>query len=393
MTRPLPAGQHTVRRHNSALVLGAIAESPGSSRAGVAARTGLTKATVSSLVDRMVAAGLVSDTGPEQRTGPGRPGSALFLSPAGPHGLGLEIGVDYLATCLVDLTGTVRRRWVRPADHRNAPAGAVLAEAAGVVVGALAEAGRLGVRVGGLGVAVPGLVEAATGLLRVAPNLGWRDVDVPAELRRAADLGDLPILTGNEANFAALAELAAGGPADFVHVSAEIGIGAGVVVGGTVFEGVHGFGGEIGHFAVDPGGPACSCGGRGCLERLAGQDAILRDADAPDVDTLVERLAADDPAAGRAVGRAARWLGIALGNVIGLLDVPAVVLGGAYARLHPWLADPLTTELGTRVLSSAWSPVSVLPSVLGGEAAVRGAAASAVRAIVADPDPFVEAAG
>ncbi|MET0237098.1 MAG: ROK family transcriptional regulator [Kibdelosporangium sp.] len=391
MTQPRPAGQHTVRRHNSALVLGAIADSPGISRAGVAARTGLTKATVSSLVDRAIAADLVVDGEPARREGPGRRGTALSLSPAGPHGLGVEIAVDYIATCLVDLTGAVSRRRIRSADNRSQPPNRVLVKVARAIRTAVAESP---VRVGGVGVAVPGLVESSSGFLRSAPNLGWRDVDIQAELRERTDLADLPIIVGNEANFAALSEMWSGGHEelrDFVHVSGEIGIGAGIVMNGALFEGVRGFGGEIGHLPVDSKGPQCSCGARGCLETMAGQDAILRQADAPDIDELIARLQNNDRKALTAVRSVARWLGTALSNVVNLLDLPTIVLGGTYARIEPWLHDLLQEELELRVVSAAWSPMRIVQSTLGTEAAVRGAASSAVRAIVADPDPFITA--
>lgn len=375
-----------MRSHNSALVLNAIADAPGSSRADVAARTGLTKATVSNLVDRMITADLVVEGAVATRSGPGRPGTELHLSPSGPHGLGVEIGVDYLATRLIDLTGAVRNRWVQPIDNRVLSPTRVLARVAKAVRTALAEE----VRIGGVGVAVPGLIESATGILRVAPNLGWREVDLRGELCRRADLGDLPVLVGNEANFAALAELWHGiGTRNFVHVSGEIGIGAGIVVDGGLFEGVRGFGGEIGHVLVDPRGAVCACGSRGCLERLAGQEEILRQAGVSTPDELLARLAADDSAAVTAVVSAARWLGVALAGVVNLLDLPTVVLGGTFARLEPWLRGPLIAELDQRVVSADWSPIQVLPAALGAEAAVHGAAGSAVRAILADPDAYV----
>ncbi|MEU6641567.1 ROK family transcriptional regulator [Saccharomonospora sp. NPDC046836] len=391
MSESRPAGQHTVRRHNSALVLGAIAESPGISRAGVAARTGLTKATVSTLVDRLVSAALVRDAGPEHRAGPGRRGTSLSLSPTGPHGLGVEIAVDYIATCLVDLTGEVRWSQVREADNRDRPAGRVLARVGTAVRDALRHATELSITVGGIGVAVPGLVEASSGLLRRAPNLGWHNVDLPAELSKRTELPGVPVLVGNEANLAALAELRAGAPADFVHVSGEIGIGAGIVLGGELYDGTRGFGGELGHFPVSSRGPVCSCGARGCLERLAGQEAILTRAGAADPGALVERLEAGDRAASAAVRSAARWLGTALSSVLNLLDVPTVVLGGTYARLYPWLHEPLRAELQARVLSAPWASIEVRRSALGTEAAVRGAATSVLRSIVADPDTFIAA--
>ena len=395
-----PAGAHTVRRHNTGLVLGAIAEAGAVSRATVAARTGLTKATVSSVVEAMITAGLVAETGQEQRSGRGRRGTELTLSPHGLHGLGVEIGVDYLATCLVDLTGEVRKRRIRGGDNRNRPVASVLGRLATLVRTALADADTLGVPVGGLGLAVPGLVEPAAGLLRTAPNLGWREVDLNAELRGRVDVRDRPLLLGNEANFAALAELwSAEDLRDFICVSGEIGIGAGLIIGGGLFEGVRGFSGEIGHLAIDPNGPRCSCGAHGCLEQLASVESILRAVglwssgavDPASVEALLDRLRAAHPATVRAVAEAGHWLGIALAGVVNVLDVPTIVLGGRYATLQPWLAEPVTAELGTRVLGAAWHPVRVLASTVGPYAAVRGAATAVVRAIRTDPTAFVPA--
>jgi predicted NBD/HSP70 family sugar kinase len=352
----------------------------------------------------LIAAGLVADTGPESRAGRGRRGTGLSLSPSGPHGLGMEIGVDYLATCLVDLTGEVHAHRVRPGDNRRHTLPQVLARAAHAVRTTLGQAETLGVPVGGIGIAVPGLVEASSGLLRAAPNLSWQGVDIVAALRERVELGTLPVLVGNEADFAASAELWSGRQEelrDFVHVSGEVGIGAGLVVNGALFRGVRGFSGEIGHLCVDPSGPTCACGARGCLERLAGQEWILRQAGvwggAPSdgrppaelLDTLVGLLTGGDTTATQAVRAAGRWLGVGLASVVNVVDVPAVVLGGTYAALEPWLREPLEAELELRVVSAAWSPVRVVRSALGGEAAVRGAAAAAVRAIIADPDPYL----
>lgn len=381
-----------MRRHNSALVLDAVAGEPGVSRAGVAARTGLAKATVSVLVDQLIAAGLLTDSKPAPRAGRGRPGTGLSLAPRGPHGLGVEIGVGWLATCLVDLTGTMHAHRVVPADNRMLSQRQVWSTTAQAVRDAQRDAQARGVPVGGVGIALPGLV-TVSGTLRSAPNLGWRDVDVRAELAARLDLGSMPVLVGNEANFAASAEALSGEDRDFVHVSGETGIGAGIVVDGELVPGVRGFAGEIGHVCVDPDGPRCACGAQGCLETLAGQEIILRSAGISTEDsspasliaTLVERLTAGEAAAVEAVCSAGRWLGVALAAVINVVDIPTVVLGGNYAALEPWLADSLRAELATRVISSAWAPVAVRRSTLGSEAAVRGAAFAVIHGIMADP--------
>lgn len=402
MTDPSPAGQHTLRRHNSALVLRTVLDTPGISRAEIAAHTGLAKATVSSLVDRLIAADLVAETGLVSRQGRGRRSTGLAPSRTGPHGLGVDIGVDYLATCLVDLTGRMHSHTVRPGDNRTRPPSRVLAAAVRAVNAALRDAQSRGVPVGGIGIAVPGLVES-TGLLRVAPNLGWRELDVAAAVSGRLDRPGLPVLLGNEADYAAAAELGQSpdAPRDFILVSGEIGIGAGLVVDGKPFPGVRGFSGEIGHLTVDPAGPKCTCGSRGCLERLAGLDWIMREAGvwhegrppAETLDRLLERLRHEDDKALGAVCAAGTWLGVALSSVINVVDLPCVVLGGSYAALSPWLRASLAAELDRRVVSAAWTQVKITSSTLGAAAAVRGAGAAPVAAIIADPDAYLTAAG
>jgi predicted NBD/HSP70 family sugar kinase len=395
----VPANSQSLRRHNLALVLQSIAHRGRPTRAQVAGFSGLTKATVSSLVDTLVGAGLVISGDPDRGL-VGRPGSPLGLDPAGPAGLGVEINVDYFSVCIVDFTGAVRFERVVAGDNRQRSAESVLRSAARAAERALDEAAGSGLEIAGLAVAVPGLVDL-DGVLRRAPNLpGWEDVEVGERLR---DLIRQPMRTAscdNEANHAALAELWFGGEPplrDFVHVSGEIGVGAGIVVGGELWRGASGLGGELGHVMVEPDGPMCSCGARGCLEQVAGQEALLRAAGAParaatalgapDGSTreLLERALAGDVRTLATLERAGAALGAALAALVNLVGVPAVVLGGLYAELAPWLTEPVMAELRTRVLSFAWSPVALSVSPLGGTAAVRGAAGTVVRAILEDP--------
>jgi predicted NBD/HSP70 family sugar kinase len=372
-----PAGQHTVRRHNLVLVLGAVALAGRSTRAQVAGATGLTRATVSALADQLLAAGLLDELDPD-RGGPGRPGSPLRLHPRGPGGLGVEVNVDYLAACVVGLDGTVRAQCVEPFDVRAAAPDATLRHAAQLADQARAEAG---IPVTGAGLALPGLVDR-DGVLRRAPNLPQWSGFAAAET--LAGLLGRSVIAGNEANLAALAEGRAEGLRDFVHVSGEIGVGGGVVRDGQLYGGVRGFAGELGHVVVDPDGPPCSCGGTGCLEQLAGLEALLRAARVADVDELVER-AADAHVAG-ALTAAGRALGIALAAAVNLLDVSDIVLGGVYARLAPWLVDALQAELYRRVVSRDVTPARIHVSTLGPYAAVRGAAGSVVAATFLAPD-------
>jgi len=384
-----PAGQHTVRRLNLALVLGAVATARRSTRAQIAQATGLTRATVSALADQLLAARLLDELDPD-RGAPGRPGSPLRLHPRGPGGLGVEVNVDYVAACVVGLDGLVRAQHVEAFDVRAAAPGAALRQATRVADRARDEAG---IPISGAGLALPGLVDL-DGVLRRAPNLPQWSGFAAAET--LAGLLGRSVVAGNEANLAALAEGSAEGLRDFVHVSGEIGVGGGVVRDGQLYGGLRGFAGELGHVVVDPDGPACSCGGRGCLEQLAGLEALLRAAGVAEVDELVERAAdarvADARVAG-ALAAAGRALGIALAAAVNLLDVSDIVLGGVYARLAPWLADPMQDELYRRVVSREVAPVRVHVSNLGPYAAVRGAAGLVVAATFLAPDAVTTSTG
>ncbi|MFH9550480.1 ROK family protein [Streptomyces sp. NPDC051445] len=381
--RALPDTQQGMRRRNLARVMHTVSDEGPLSRAAVASHIGLTRAAVSTLVDELIRTGLLEELGPERPGRVGRPGSALAVSGHGPSGIGAEIGVDHLAACAVDLRGKVRARAVRHGTNRGRSPGPVVEELTGLVRQVVAEAEREGLWPAGLAVAVPGLVARDARTVVRAPNLDWQQVDLGALLP-----GELPLTVDNEANFGGLAELWLGTdtPGDFLHVSAEIGIGAALVVNGSLLRGTRGFAGELGHVPVHPDGPACVCGGRGCLEQYAGEEAVLRAAGlAPGGDRvglLAGRAADGDPDVRRALREAGTALGIALTGALNLLDPEGVVLGGALAGLAPWLLPSLETELSRRTAGPA-RPVSV--SRLGPEGPLLGAAHSVVRAVLDDP--------
>lgn len=393
----MPARQQLLKRHNLALVLGHLAGAPNLSRAQLAAGTGLTKATVSTLVYALMDAGLIVEHDPERGL-IGRPGSPLALNAEGPAGLGVEINVDYVSACVVDLTGTVRLRNKIVRDNRLVAPVAVLENAARAAARLIDEAEAGGLYVCGLGVGVPGLVDF-DGVLHRAPNLSdWEGIGAAERLCEMVGHPLRSVYCDNEANLAALGERWFGSSddlSDFVFVSGEIGVGAGIVIGGQLFRGVRGLGGELGHVTVDPNGPRCSCGSRGCLESIAGREALLESAGlAPrrtdtgtpgGTEELLERAIAGERTTLDALDRAARALGIALAAFLNVLDLPSVVLGGFYAELAPWLIGPVTDELSVRVVNSSWSSTEVVASSLGTEASVKGAAGITTRRIIDDP--------
>ncbi|MFD2027862.1 ROK family transcriptional regulator [Promicromonospora aerolata] len=394
------ARQHTLRERNLELVARAVFEVPEPlSRAGVAAATGLARATVSTLVDQLVAARLVRELPAVTGGRAGRPAVPLVPAPRSVVGLGLEVNVDYLGARVLDLTGdVVAERVVPGAFHDSDPA---------VVLGRLGELARevtdgvaaSDMTVAGARLALPGLVDPRTGLLEVAPNLGWSSLD-PVPL---LGLGGTEVRIANEAKLAALAELAGGSdvaaPDSFIFVSGDVGIGAAIVVDRELFLGERGWNGEIGHVVVDPAGPRCSCGAFGCLEQYAGKAAMLRAAglppDAP-LAALVTRLAGTGTAAGATASGgphpalpAGRALGSALADFVNLLDVATIVLGGAYTELLPWLRPDVEAVLADRVLAAPFVHLDVRAAQAGPHAALTGGAREVLRAVLADPAAWV----
>ncbi|WP_370947748.1 ROK family protein [Amycolatopsis sp. cg5] len=347
-----------MRAGNLEVVLGEVSRRGPLTRAALAEVTGLTKSTVSKLVGDLIDAGILAESGLTRVGERGRPGVDVVLSGERIAALGLEINVDYLAVCLVDLTREVRYDVRRERDNRERPED-VLAELRTLAVEVLGEAEKRGLTVAGAGLALSGPVGG--GLLVSAPNLGWRDV-------RAAELLDLPVAVelDNEANLAALGELWFGaGERDFLYVSGEIGIGAGLVVGGELFRGPNGLAGELGHVVVSPDGPACRCGGRGCLETYAGQEAL-----------------GDENVAGEA-------LGVALASAVNLFDVDRIVLGGVFAPLFPSLSGPITRVLRERLSKLRGSVPTLTASGLGAQAATLGAAGRVLHRVLTDPGAYL----
>jgi predicted NBD/HSP70 family sugar kinase len=388
-----PASQQGMRRQNLGRVMQAIAARGPVSRAELADSTGLTRAAVGSLVGELQAAGLVTDQGLARSGRAGRPGSLLDVNSAGPAGLGLEVGVGHLAGCLIDLHGAARA-WVRvEASNRGRSPAAVLADLAAVAGQVAGQGTVLGLRPVGTMLAVPGLV-GTPGVVEHAPNLGWHQAEAGLLLRDQlpGPLRAVALRVANEANLGALAELWHSAPAsDFIHVSADAGIGAALVVGGQVLPGARGFAGELGHVPVQPDGPPCACGARGCLEQYAGEQAVVSAAGLPPgpgdpVGALAGRAAAGDARARAALDRAGRALGTALAGAVLLLDPELVILGGAYADLGPWLLPGIRQELAARVTTvRPWAPGAVVVSRLGRRGPLLGAGMSTVRQIISDP--------
>ncbi|WJV48495.1 ROK family transcriptional regulator [Streptomyces flavofungini] len=298
-----------LRGHNAALVLDLLrrAGGEGVGRLELASLTGLTPQAVSKIIARLREEGLVADAGRRASTG-GKPQTLLRLVPGAGYAVGLHLDRDALLAVLVDLTGVVVAERRVPLDFGAGCEVVVAAAAAEVEVllgggpgGAGAPATASGVL--GVGVALPGPLDHSAGVLqRVTGFPEWDGYPLRDAL--AGRLG-LAVEVDKDTNAAALG-LALGGAAEsFAYLHLGTGLGAGLVLGGGLHRGARTGAGEFGHQVVQLDGPPCECGDRGCVEALCLAAVARGDLD-----------------------EAARVLGTAAGNLVALLDIDLVLLGG-----------------------------------------------------------------
>ncbi|MEU0130526.1 MULTISPECIES: ROK family transcriptional regulator [unclassified Streptomyces] len=294
-----------VRHHNASLVLDLlrVAGERGISRLELAEHTGLTPQAVSKITARLRAEGLAADAGRRASTG-GKPRTVLRLVPDAGYAVGLHLDRDELTAVLADLAGTTVATRTLPLDL-GAPAAEVLATAAHAVRAVRAD-GPLAEdrRVFGVGAALPGPLDHRDGVLhRVTGFPQWDGYPLRDAL---AEHTGLPVVVDKDTNAAALGlALRDRAEADFAYLHLGTGLGAGLVLGGTLHRGARTGAGEFGHQTLQLDGPPCDCGGRGCVEALCLSAAARGD-----------------------VAEAARILGAGAANLVGLLDIDRVVLGG-----------------------------------------------------------------
>lgn len=260
--------------------------------------------------------------------------------------LGIDIGGTSTAAVLLADDGTVLARHARPSGYGPGP---VVDVAAAVTDELCASAGTAPAALRGVGVGVPGTVDTARGRVRTAVNLGIDSLDLATALGRR--LG-VPVTVENDVNAAALGVhhvLPCPRPDSMAFVNLGTGLACGIVVGGQLWRGATGAAGEIGHVPVDPLGPVCACGQRGCLETLCSGSAIARrwpaDEQPPPV-ALLAAVSAGDPAAVRVWEDVLRGAAATVRVVALTLDVDVVVLGGGVSRLGTPLLAGVRSALG-----------------------------------------------
>ncbi|HEY3869264.1 MAG TPA: ROK family transcriptional regulator [Actinocrinis sp.] len=349
-------------------VLALLARQGPLSRAQIAERLDLSRATVTQTTRRLLGQGLVGelDRRPAQSGGGGgRPSVPLSLVPQAAHALGVQVAHEHVSGVLTRLDAAIVDRFRQPFDPAAPDAVAELVE---LIRHQLDEAARQALPVMGVGVTVPGVVDPRTGTLRMSVRLGWTGMPLAARLR--AELG-VPVLVDNDISAVTAAERLYGPGADcadFLLVAIGQGVGLGMVLDGAPYRGAAGAAGEFGHLPVVPDGLPCACGNRGCLETLVSTESLLRQAirlglvagpdgraggagaQAAGLARLREAADRGEPAAARLLADAGTVLGRALAGSVNLLGPDTVVIMGEIMVLWPHLAGPFRAALDAGLL-------------------------------------------
>ncbi|GAB3231919.1 ROK family protein [Glycomyces halotolerans] len=368
-----------VRANNLGYVLRQVRSDGRCSRADLAAKTGLNKATVSSLVAELIERRVLRESG-SVIGNIGRPAVLLSVDTGYYASLGVEVNVDYMTLVAVDLAGNRLLSWRRAHDGADSTPGKSVSALAGLAKRAVDKMDSEGRQILGLAVAVPGTIDN-DGVVQAAPRLGWSDFDLTARLRRAMRDPKYAVSADNDANLGAVAEQRFGahaGLANMLYLTGEIGLGSGLIIDGGLRRGAGGFAGEIGNLRIEVDGRSGLVDElasiRAVLTALAESDRIAGTEVEAEVEDVVTRARAGEAGVIEALERVGRALGAGIAPAVDLLNPEAIVLGGHYPALSNWIVPAAEDELAERAHAASVGTTRIVVSSLGHEAPALGAA-------------------
>jgi predicted NBD/HSP70 family sugar kinase/biotin operon repressor len=380
-----------LRATNRRAVLGVLLSEGPQSRADLARATGLSRTTVSSLVQDLIGHGQAvetTDRGRPHKGGSGRP--PLLVAATSAHGAvaGIDIGHHHVRVAIADRSGSVLAEEVRPVDVDDH--GSATLDRATRMVRSLARASGWEVSaLQGVGLCIPAPIDRRSAQIRSGVLPGWRDLAPAGQLEER--LG-VPVAADNDANLGALAELHHGvahGVGDFVYLKLASGVGAGLVLGGRLYRGATGIAGEIGHVQILEHGQVCRCTNRGCLETEVAIPRLLEllqpaYAEPINVETVLALDVEGDAGVRRVLGDAGRTVGRALADLCNSLNPSLLVTGGPLGSAQS-LVEGVRASLDRYAQPATAAAVRVESAALGARAEITGAIAMAIaRAALAE---------
>jgi N-acetylglucosamine repressor len=382
-----------IRALNRSYVLNMINTFGPIARAEIARRTGLSPATVTGITAELIENNLVFEKEAGDSRG-GRPPILLAFNPKGGYVIGIKLMEEAATGALTDLEATVvAKKRISLSGHTPE---AVVRDLSALVFSLLEESGMTETRLLGVGVGVAGIVDARYGLLRQSPIYGWHDVPLSEMLQ---SLVGVPVYVDNDVNTLALTEkwFGAGQGVDhFLIVTVGRGVGMAIVLNGQFYRGAGGGAGEFGHTVIDPDGPVCECGKQGCLEALVGdlglvrmaQEAASRGQLSRPVSTaaqLLQMAASGDAGAQAIFARAGNYLGLAIANLITLLNPQKILISGEGASAGDWLFGPMREAIQSHVMPGLEEDTQIQIDPWGDDAWARGAASLVLRKLFESP--------
>lgn len=364
-------------------------------RIDIAARSGVSPATVTAITQEMIRAGLIEEVAPgssQSSSGRGRPRVALKMRGDARLVAGIKVAFQTLNVVLIDFEGTTLTETSQPLSAPRVSPQDLAREIGAALRTATGKIERELDALDGLGVGLAGTIDAVEGFAFWSPSLTERNVALRDILE--AEL-PMPVFVDNDANLVAKAEQLFGearGVRDFIVVTIEQGVGMGIVIGGEVFRGARGCGAEFGHTKVHLDGALCRCGQRGCLEAYVADYALLREADVSlpagsgttpqeRLNALFEAAHADDPTARSIIARASRMFAMGLANLVNIFDPKLVILSGERMSHDFFYSQAVVAEMHDSVVQVDAPPPEVRIHKWGDQMWAQGAAAYAMEGV------------
>ncbi|HEY7340025.1 MAG TPA: ROK family transcriptional regulator [Ktedonobacterales bacterium] len=401
-TRPATsrgADLRLMRELNRLLILNGVRVSGPITRVAVAHRTGLSRTTVSSIVDELLADNLLFEgkTVEAAPTG-GRRATLLHFNADAGYVIGVDLGRSHLTLLLTNLAGQIIARRSGPFDASLGPE-VCLQQVIASLMDFTAEHHIGWHQIIGVGLGIPGPMDAASRMLVRPPRMpGWDQFDIRAVMERACKV---PIYLDNDANMGARGESQYGAARHveyMAYVKVATGIGCGLIMNGDIYRGAGGTAGELGHVTIDDNGPLCDCGNRGCLEVVAGAAAVTiaaargvypdsggTSAGPLDVADVVQAALAGDTVAQEAIERAGYHIGIALAGLVNIFNPSLILLDGSMARAGEFLVGPIREGIARRSLAASSAATRIEMAQLGDNAIALGAVATVIEAAFGPP--------
>ncbi len=366
--------KHLIREINQSIVLNAIRAHGTLSRTDIAALTNLSLATVSGITGELLDLGLIVEQPAGVSTGGRRP-VPLALNPHAGYTVGIKLTEAALIAVLTDLNATIIAKHTEPLPSQEPDQ---VADCTVTTVEILRQAAN-GRPILGVGIGMAGVIDRERELVRYATYFGWRDLPLGQVLESRLEL---PVLIDNDVNALTVAEQwfgAGKNVSDFLVISIGRGIGLGMVLDGRLYRGARGGAGEFGHTLIVPDGPRCACGKRGCLEALISDPALSQRVAAVlgakvSIGDAIDHAMHGDAGIQAIFTSAGRTLGMAVANLVNVLNPQLLIIGGEGTRAGALLLEPFQAALREHCFDGLGDDLHVVTEPWGDDAWARGAA-------------------